>query len=80
MAIVGGSPLGAGMAAIFVVSVVLAVAGWIYTDARTHARRGRPIEYSAGTLHLRTPAGWFVASLIMPELILPVYIDSRDLA
>jgi hypothetical protein len=77
---VGGSAVGGLIVAAVVLSIVFAVAAWIYTDARTYVRRGSPIVFSTGTFHLRTPAGWFFACLLMPELFLPLYIDSREFA
>ncbi|MDT5091766.1 MAG: hypothetical protein QOH60_1129 [Mycobacterium sp.] len=73
-----GSTVGGVFLVVVLLSIVCAIAAWIFSDARTHARRGRPIVFSTGAFRLRTPTGWFVASLLMPELILPLYIDSRE--
>jgi hypothetical protein len=77
-------PLGGAAAAAFAVVIVLgavfAAAAWVYTDARMHARRGNPIVGSAGSLHVRTPAGWFFACLLLAELFIPLYVDSREMA
>ena len=66
--------------AFFVLSIVFAAAVWIYADAKTHAGRGNPIVFSWGALHLSTPAAWFFACLLLGELFVPLYIDSRSLA
>jgi hypothetical protein len=75
-----GGATGAELALVFVVGIVFAAAAWVYADARTHARRGNPIVGSAGAFHVRTPAGWFVACLLLAELFLPLYFDSRQMA
>jgi hypothetical protein len=56
---------------------VLAAAGWVYRDARAHHERGTPIVYSHGTLRIATPAGWFVACVLLCELFVPAYLDNR---
>jgi hypothetical protein len=73
-----GSTVGGAFVVALVLGVVFAIAAWIYSDARMHVRRGRPIVFSTGAFRLRTPTGWFFASLVMPELIIPLYIDSRE--
>jgi hypothetical protein len=77
-------PLGgtteAALVLVFVLSIMFAAAAWVYADARTHARRGNPIIGSAGGFHVRTPAGWFFACLLLAELFLPLYVDSRGMA
>jgi hypothetical protein len=74
-----GGSAAAALAVVIVVGAVFAAAAWVYTDARTHARRGNPIVCSAGALHVRTPAGWFFACLLLAELFLPLYFDSREM-
>jgi Flp pilus assembly protein protease CpaA len=61
----------------FVVGCVLAVASWVYRDARAHAASGSPIVYSVGSLQIRTPAAWFVACTLLFELFIPVYLENR---
>ena len=75
-----GGALGGALAAVFVLSIVFAAAAWVYADATTHARRGNSIVFSAGALHLRTPAGWFFACLLVSELFIPLYLDRRGMA
>lgn len=74
-----GGSAAATLAVVIVLGTVFAAAGWVYTDARMHARRGNPIIFSAGALHVRTPAGWFFACLLLAELFLPLYFDSREI-
>lgn len=76
--VAGGA--GAALALMFVLGIVIAVAAWVYQDARSHVRRGNPIVFSVGTLRVCTPIGWFFACLLLAELFLPVYIDSRGTA
>jgi hypothetical protein len=75
-----GGAAGATLALVIVLGIVFAAAAWVYTDARMHVRRGNPIVGSAGSLHVRTPAGWFFACLLLAELFLPLYVDSRGMA
>lgn len=75
-----GGSTGAGLALLFVLSIMFAAAAWVYADASTHARRGNPIIGSAGAFHVRTPAGWFFACLLLAELFIPLYFDSRGMA
>lgn len=56
---------------------VLIAAAWVLSDARAHAKRGRPIVSSIGSVELRTPINWFCACLLVPEVALPVYVDNR---
>jgi hypothetical protein len=75
-----GGATAAALALVIVLGAVFAAAAWVYTDARMHARRGNPIVCSAGALHVHTPAGWFFACLLLAELFLPLYVDSREMA
>jgi hypothetical protein len=60
-----------------VLACVVAVASWVYLDARAHVQNGTPIVFSQGNLHIGTPAGWFLACAVLFELFIPVYLDSR---
>jgi hypothetical protein len=77
-------PVGDARHVLFVVIVlvgcVLVTAAWVHSDARAHAQRGRPIVSTIGFLELKTPVGWFFACLLIPELVLPIYMDSRSIA
>jgi hypothetical protein len=75
-----GGTTGAAVVLVFVLSIMFAAAAWVHADASTHARRGNPIVGSAGAFHVRTPAGWFFACLLLAELFLPLYLDSREMA
>lgn len=63
--------------AFLMLSIVLAAAVWIYSDAKKYAVRGNPIVVSWGTFHLSTPVAWFFACLLLGELFVPLYIDTR---
>jgi hypothetical protein len=65
------------MLTVLVMVGVIAAAGWVYRDARAHEKRGIPIVHSTGNLHIRTPAAWFVACVLLFELFIPTYLDSR---
>jgi hypothetical protein len=56
---------------------VLAIAFWVYRDARAHQRRGTPIVYSWGGFEIATPAGWFLACALLFEMFIPAYLDNR---
>lgn len=60
--------------------IIVAMAAWVYQDARAHAGRGRPIISSYGSLQLNTPMAWFLACLVMWETFFPLYLDSRGYA
>ncbi len=69
----------AAVVAFFVLSIMFATAVWVYSDAKTHVQRGNAIVLSWGGFNLSTPAAWFFACLLLGELFVPVYIDSRSL-
>jgi hypothetical protein len=70
----------AALVAVCVLAIAFASAVWVYTDARMYADRGNPIVLSVGSFQLRPPIAWFFACLLLAELFLPVYIDSRSLS
>lgn len=70
----------AGPMVVVVLSITFAAAVWVYTDAKTHAEQGNPIAVSIGSLRLHTPAAWFLACLLLGELFIPIYVDSRGWA
>jgi hypothetical protein len=72
-----GHSLSVVAVAFFAVSIMFAAAAWVYADAKTYVGRGNPIVFSSGAFHLSTPAAWFFACLLLGELFVPVYIDSR---
>jgi hypothetical protein len=65
---------------ILVLSIMFAAAVWVYTDAKTHAGQGNPIAVSIGSLRIHSPMAWFLACLLLGELFIPIYIDSRSMA
>jgi hypothetical protein len=78
-----GNSLSVAVAAFFVLAAavwVVAAAVWVHSDAKMYARRGNPVVFSWGALHLSTPMAWFFACLLLGELFVPAYIDSRSLA
>lgn len=76
-----GSATGGVLVSVFVLlGVAVATAVWVHTDAQESARRGRPIVSSVGSIQLRTPVAWFVACLLLWEVVFPLYIDSRGMS
>jgi hypothetical protein len=65
---------------LLVFGAVVAAASWVYRDAREQAATGNPVVYSTGTLHITTPAAWFLACTLLFEFFLPTYLDSRRFA
>lgn len=63
--------------AVVAVAGILGAAAWVYRDARAQSRAGNPVTYSMGDLHIKTPAGWFLACALVFELFIPVYLDNR---
>jgi hypothetical protein len=74
-----GDSLSVAVVAFFVLGM-FAAAVWVYSDAKMYAGRGNPMVFSWGAFHLSTPMAWFFACLLLAELFVPVYIDSRSLA
>lgn len=77
MAIPTGDAVHGLIVVVVLLGFVAVAAMWVYSDARTHADDGRPIEASVGSLELKTPTAWCLACLVLPELVLPVYVESR---
>ena len=76
----GDAHLHFGLVAAVVLIILGAVAGWVYLDAKERAQRGSPVVYSMDSFELRTPLGWFLCCLLLTELFVPLYIDSRSMA
>ena len=74
-----GNSLSVVVVIFFVLTMMLLAAVWVYADAKMYAVRGNSIVFSWGAIHLRTPAAWFFACLLVGELFVPVYIDIRSL-
>lgn len=76
-----GSPAhGLVMAVLVLLGIVVATAVWVYADAKAFSGRGRPIVSSLGSVQLDTPMAWFLACLLMWEMVFPHYIDSRSMS
>jgi hypothetical protein len=67
------SPIGP----LFLLVVVLATDVWVYRDALTHERRGRPVEVSFGSLQVDTPTAWLLGCLVLWVIFLPLYLTAR---
>jgi hypothetical protein len=63
---------------ILVLVAFLASDGWVYADARAHAKSGKPVVFSRGSLIVDTPAAWLALCLILWIVAFPVYLVSRD--
>ena len=61
-----------------VLSVVFVTATWVYMDAKSFVGRGRPIASSVGPVRVRTPVAWFFACLLLWEVFVPLYVQSRS--
>jgi hypothetical protein len=70
---------GAAPTVFLMVCVMFVAAAWVYNDAKAQANQGNPIDVSVGSLRLNTPAAWFLACLLMAELFIPPYVESRGL-
>ena len=62
---------------VFVVLFLAATSVWVYQDATDHAKRGRPVYFSVGSLELSAPAVWAAACLVLWVLVMPLYITCR---
>jgi hypothetical protein len=62
---------------VFVVLFLVASSWWVYQDATGHAKRGKPVYFSAGSLELSAPAVWAAACLCLWVLVVPLYITCR---
>ncbi len=68
--------LSSALAPIVVLLVVLAVDGWVYTDARKRLRQGNPVSVSIGSLRVETPEAWFLGCLILWVVFVPLYVTA----
>jgi hypothetical protein len=62
---------------IVVLLVVVAIGTWVYMDAKVQAEHGEPVVFTWGSLKVDTPAQWFVASLLVAVLFVPLYLAGR---
>lgn len=58
--------------------LVIASDVWLYADAKACAKRGRPVVFSNGTFTLDTPEAWFLGSLLVWIVVVPLYLSSRN--
>ncbi|WP_133694064.1 hypothetical protein [Mycobacterium sp. BK086] len=63
-----------------VLAIMFATASWVYADAKTSAGQGVPVSGLLGSLQLNTPVAWFIACLLLGEVVFPLYITSRSSA
>jgi len=70
---VGTGP--AGPLALLAAALVVDV--WVYVDARRRDGAGRGVVAEVGPLKLATPGQWFVASLLLWVVVLPLYLVAR---
>ena len=62
---------------IVVLLVVVAIGLWVYMDAKVQADHGEPVVFTWGSLRVDTPTQWFVASLLVTILFVPLYFAGR---
>jgi cytochrome c oxidase assembly factor CtaG len=60
------------------VVVVLGMDLWLYTDAKAQANSGRPVVFSTRAFVVDTPEAWFVGSLLLWVVFIPLYFSSRN--
>lgn len=59
-------------------AVVLALDLGLYADAKLQAKSGRPVVFSTGTFVVDTPEAWFIGSLLLWIVFVPLYLSSRN--
>lgn len=69
--------LGVGLVPIFVALLLAASALWVYQDASHHARQGRAVYFSVGSLEVSTPGMWAACCLVLWVLVMPLYLTCR---
>jgi hypothetical protein len=62
---------------LIVVTVLLAVDLWVYSDASAHVKQGRAVTVTLGSLRVETPSAWFAACLILSVVFIPIYLAAR---
>lgn len=58
-------------------SVVIAIDGWVFFDAKMRADRGTPVIFRAGSFVVDTPGAWFLACLLLWVIFFPLYMINR---
>lgn len=59
------------------VTLLLATVFWVYRDASVHARRGRPVYFSTGSIEVSNPATWALGCLCLWIIFMPLYLTCR---
>ena len=62
---------------VIVVLVLMAIDGWVFSDAKTRAARGTPVIFRAGSFVVDTPGAWFLACLLLWVIFFPLYMINR---
>lgn len=62
---------------IIVLLVLVVSALWVYADAASHAERGRPVFFAAGSVEISSPGVWAIGSLFLWVFFLPLYLTCR---
>ena len=57
--------------------VILGVDLFVYSDAKAHENRGRPVEFSNGLVTLDTPAAWLLGCVVIFVVCIPLYFTMR---
>jgi hypothetical protein len=58
--------------------VALATDVWLYADAKAHAKRGEPVVTQLGAFIIDSPEAWFIGSLLLWIVVVPLYIANRN--
>jgi hypothetical protein len=68
-----------GSSAVFSIAVLvvaLAVDVWIYRDAGKRRQDGNPVSVAIGSLRIETPEAWFLGSVILWVVFVPLYLTA----
>ena len=60
--------------------LILASDLWVWVDAKAHADRGTPVEFSAQFIRLDTPGLWVLSCLFVWVVGFPLYLVTRSRA
>ena len=77
---VGGTVLGMSSSAatpLLFLLLVLATDVWIYSDAKARSELGRPVVVTFRSFEVDTPMSWFLASLLLWIVVVPLYLTAR---
>jgi hypothetical protein len=76
--VVGYRPSMIAAIPLLLVLVLIAIALWIYSDARAQSEAGHPEIFSTGSFTVETPAAWFIGCLAFSVVFIPLYLVSRQ--